>query len=340
LGFAIKELIKSKEITIDELNSKTLIIDSFNLLYQFITTIRGPDGSPLTDSKGNVTSHLIGLFSRTANLLRKGLKLAFVFDGVAPDLKKAERYRRKQIKLDAQKQYDVAKEQGDIAEMKKFAPRTSRLTPEMIAEAKELISAFGCPVILAPSEGEAQAAYMVKKGDAFATVSQDFDTLLHNSSKLVRNLSIAGKRKKNNKLGYYTVKPEIINLSENLNLLGIDNDQLIVMAMLIGTDYNIGGIKGIGPMKALSFVKKYGKEFDELFKDVKWEDFFDFAWSDVYYQIKQMPVTDDYKLEWGKVDREAIITLLCTEHDFLLERVEKTLEKFGNQEQKGLSEFF
>jgi len=339
MGLPVRDLILSKEMELPDFAGKVLAVDSFNLLYQFLTTIRQRDGSPLTDDAGNVTSHLTGLFSRTANLLQKGIKLIFVFDGEAPQLKSKERERRKEIKQEAQREYDIAKERGDITGMKKYAGRTSRLMPEMVDEAKALISAFGCPIVQAPSEGEAQAAHITRKGDAYATVSQDFDTLLHGAPRLVRNLSVAGKRKKTGKLGMITVKPEMITLSENLNSLGIDKEQLIALSMLVGTDYNIGGIKGIGPKKALGLVKEHGKEFEELFKAVKWDETFDIAWNEVYYLIKKMPVTDDYTLEWKDVDKKAITELLVDKHDFSPERVESTLAKFKT-EQKGLGEFF
>ena len=344
MGIAFKDLLIANETSINELKNKILVVDSFNLLYQFITTIRSRDGSLLTDSKGNVTSHLVGLFSRTSKLLEKNLKLAFVFDGTPPKLKDLEREKRKEIKLEAEKKYNEALKKKDLEDMKKYASRTSRLTPEIVEEAKKLIKAFGLPIVQAPSEGEAQAAYMVKKENSFAVVSQDFDSLIHNSPKLVRNLSITGKRKLSNRLKYESVNPEIIDLAENLNQLGIDQNQLITLAMLIGTDYNPGGIKGIGPKNALKLVKKYGSDFNSLFKEVKWKEFFDFDWEEVYYLIKKMPTTDDYELKWGNINIVEIKKLLVEEHDFSEERISKTLEKMEKKEeiknQKGLGEFF
>jgi len=339
MGLAIRELLKAEEIGIEKLSGRTIAIDAFNLLYQFLTTIRQPDGSLLTDSKGRVTSHLTGLFARTANILQKNIQPVFVFDGEPPKLKTAERDRRRDIKETAQKEYDIAKDREDIESMKKFASRTSRLTETMINDAKELISALGCPVVNAPSEGEAQAAYMAKKGDVYATVSQDFDTLLHGTPRLVRNLSITGKRKKTAKLGYITVKPELILLSDNLNNLGIDNDQLIVLAMLVGTDYNIGGVKGIGPRKALQMLEKHGKEFENLFKEAQWDEHCKIPWNEIFYLIKQIPTTDDYTLDWQKLDVKAVRRLLVEEYEFSAERIDKTLDKFDDGSQKGLGDF-
>ncbi len=309
MGTQIKCLLKSNEISLNDLNNKTLVIDSYNLLYQFLTTIRSRDGSLLMDSKGNITSHLVGLFSRTTKLMQNNIKLIFVFDGEPPKLKEIERHRRKEIKIHAEKKYEKAVEEENIEEMKKYASRTTRLTEDIIKESKKLISALGLPIIQAPSEGEAQAAYIVKNKDADYCVSQDFDSLLFGSPRLVRNLSLIGKRKKSG-LSYTTVNPELIDLSENLNNLGIDQNQLIALAMLVGTDYNIGGIKGIGPKNALKFVKKYGSDFDGLFKDVKWNEFFDYPWKEVYDLFKNIPIEKEYLIEWKESNKEEVIDLL------------------------------
>ena len=202
---------------------------------------------------------------------------------------------------------------------------------------------MGLPIVQAPSEGEAQAAYMVKKGDGFTVGSQDFDSLLHGATKVIRNLSITGKRKKTGKIGYETVKPEMIDLSENLNALGIDQNQLIALAMIVGTDYSPGGIKGIGPKTALKLVKQYGTDFDKLFKEVKWQDSFDFEWTEVYYLIKKIPITDSYTLAWKDAEDEKLFSILVKEHNFSEERVSSTLGKLkkeaGPKHQRSLADF-
>lgn len=331
MGIAFKDIIIGKEIAIEELNGKILAVDSYNILYQFLTTIRARDGTLLMDSNGNVTSHLVGLFSRTTKLMSEGLKLAFVFDGKPPKLKEKERERRKEAKIEAGRMYEEAKKKEDVEGMKKYAARTSRLDKDMVEEAKKVIEALGLPVVQAPSEGEAQAAHIAQEGKAFAVVSQDFDSLVHGASKLVRNLSIAGKRKKASKLAYEAVKPEIIDLAENLNNLAIDREQLIALALLIGTDYNPGGVKGIGPKNALKLVRNYGKDFDKLFSEAKWKEHFDFPWTEAYYLIKNMPVSDDFKLEWKSIDRERLMKILIDKHDFSEERVNSAIGKLEKE---------
>jgi len=344
MGVAIVDLLKPKEISFNDLKGKIVAVDAFNMLYQFLTTIRQADGTPLKDSKGNITSHLIGLFSRTTNLMSKGIKIVFVFDGEVPELKRSERERRETLKEEALKEYEIAKEREDIAAMKKYASRTTKLTPDMVDEAKALIKALGLPIIQAPGEGEAQAAYMVKKGNIFALVTQDIDGLMFGAPRLVRNLNITRKRKSHNKLAYQTVKPELIVLSETLNELGIDHEQLIVLGMLVGTDYNIGGIKGIGPKKALDLVKKFGSNFDALFEEVKWNKYFEYSWKDVFNLFKNAKVTDDYELKWNEPDENKIIEILVNKHEFSIERVENTIKKFikskEERKQKALNDFF
>lgn len=343
MGIQFKDLISSKEIELIDLKNKVLAVDTSNMLYQFLASIRARDGSLLMDSEGNITSHLQGLLLRTSNLMGLGVKLCFVLDGKPPELKKEERERRKEIKQEAERQYQIAKKRRELDAMKKYAARTIRLTPDLVEESAKLIEAFGLPVIQAPSEAEAQAAFIVKNKDAFAAASQDYDSLLHGAVKIVRNLSVAGKRKKAGNLAYITVTPEIISLSDNLNKLGIDQNQLIALAMLIGTDYNIGGIKGIGPVNALKLVKKHKSDFNSLFKEVKWEDSFSFEWTEIYNLIKKMPVKKEYSLKWAPASKEKILSLLCDKHDFSQERVEKTISKLvkekDTKKQTGLDQF-
>jgi flap endonuclease-1 len=343
MGVNISDLLTKKEVDIATLRDKIIAVDAHIFLYQFLTTIRQRDGSFLMDSQGRITSHLSGLFARNAKLMQQGLRLVYVFDGKPPELKTREIEKRKKLKEEAKIKYEEALKKEDLDEMKKYAARTTRLTGEMIEEAKRLISAMGIPIVEASSEGEAQAAYLVKNEKAYAVASQDADSLLFGSPRLLRNLSLAGRRKRTNKLAFETIKPEIVNLGDTLNNLGIDNDQLIALGMLVGTDFNEGGIKGIGPKKAIDLVKKYGNNFDDMFEDVKWGEHFDYPWPEVFYLFKKMPVTDEYSLDWKAVDKEKVYEILVEEHDFSEERINSMLEKLDKekekQTQKGLGEF-
>jgi len=343
MGLAITELLKPDKVSIEDLRNKTFAVDTYNLLYQFLSSIRQRDGSLLTDSKGRVTTHLTGLFNRITRLMGYNMKFVFCFDGEVPELKARERERRKELKIKAQRKYEEAVKEEDLEKMKKYAARTSRLTPEMIEDAKKLIRALGQCIVQAPSEGEAQASYIVRRGDADYVLSQDADCFMFQAPRLVKNLTISGKRKKPGVYAYEEVQPEIISLKKVLKELDITPDQLIILGILVGTDYNKGGIKGIGPKKALALVKKYKKDYDALFKEVKWEDYFDFSWRAVFDLVKNMKVTDKYELKWEKLNKEEVIRLLVEEHDFNRERVERSLEKLersSDKKQTGLGDFF
>lgn len=339
MGIQLSKLVESKEVKLDDLKDKVLVVDSMNMLYQFLTTLRMADGTPLSDEKGNITAHLVGILSRVTGLVEKGIKLVFVFDGVAPVLKKEERERRQKLKEDASEKYEIAKERGDVAEMRKYAQMTTKIDKKIIDDSKRLLELLGFPIIQAPSEGEAQCAHVVKKGNADFVVSQDFDVFLFGAPKVIRNLTLSQYKKK----GQKAVEITRVDLPILLKTLELTQDQLIVLGILMGTDFNRGGIKGIGPMKGLKLVKEYGDRFDELFKEVKWEEAYDFSWKEVFNIFKSIPVTDDYTIQWKKIDEEGLHQFLVNERNFSEDRVKSAIEKIskGNpKNQKRLADFF
>src|SRR3989344_2668438 len=101
MGVALTELLLIKEIDLEFLRNKVLVVDASMWLYQFLSSIRQRDGSLLMDSKGNITSHLMGLLSRVSNLMQHDIRLAFVFDGEPPALKKKLLQERRKIKEEA-----------------------------------------------------------------------------------------------------------------------------------------------------------------------------------------------------------------------------------------------
>ena len=343
MGVKLGNIIQGKELELKDLSGKVIVVDSFNVLYQFLASIRQRDGTLLMDSQGRVTSHLTGLFSRTTRLLEAGVKPAFAFDGRTPKLKRAEQERRHLIKEEAEEQYKEAKEAGDVEAMRKFSSRTSALTPEMVAEAKKLISSLGLPVIEAPAEGEAQAAHIVRKGEAYAVASEDFDSLLFGAQRLVRRLNITGRRRVAGTLSTKAVVPEMISLPDALSSLGIDREQLICLGLLTGTDYNPGGVKGIGPKKALKLLHEHRKDFDGMFSAVEWEKHCSSSWKEVFALFTDAAVSDEYDLTFRPLDRDAVRELLVEGHDFSAERIDATLDKLDSKKdrkQKGLSDFF
>ena len=332
MGVKLRELLPRKEIAFDDLKGKKIVVDASNMLYQFLSSIRQPDGSLLTDKDGNVTSHLVGIFSRFTNLMSRGIKLCVVFDGKPPLLKIKTREEREYRKQLAEEKLEKAREEENEEAILKYSKQVTRLNQNMIDESKELFSALGLPVIQAPSESDAQMAFMNEKNDVWACATSDVDPLLHGAPRLVTNLTVS-QRKKLPSGKYVKTNPDLIILSDTLNNLGITGDQLIVISILIGTDYN-EGVKGIGPKTALKLVKQY-KNFDELFKQVD----VNFNWKEVYAVSKSMPIMKNYQLKWKGVDYNKINELLVKKHDFSLERVENSLKKLKKEDKEQRSLF-
>lgn len=341
MGVKITELLKISPAKVEDLSGRIIAIDSPMFLYQFLTSIRQMDGTPLMDSKGNITSHLVGLLSRTAWICQSKIKPVFVFDGKPPELKIKEIEKRTDAKLAAKKMFEEAEKEKDIEGMAKYSKRMVKLTREMISEAKELVNAFGLPYVEAPSEAEAQAAKIVADGKAWAVASQDADSLLFGAAKLVRNISSTQRKKQKGRLGTEEIQIEIIDLKETLNELDISRQQLIAIGMLIGTDYNNKGIPGIGPKNALKIVKKHSS-IQEIFKEVEWDKHFEVPWKKVYDLFEHPHVTGDYSVDWKTPNYEKAINLLVEKHDFSKERVMASLEKIkpAKESQKGLGSFF
>lgn len=335
MGIKLTDIVPKEPIDWNKLENKKIAVDASNTIFQFLSSIRQADGQPLQDEDGNVTSHLVGLFSRVPNLMQKGLRLVFVFDGKPPELKYKERERRRNIKLEAEKKYQKATQEEDIESMQKYAKMSTRITSEMIEECKELLDALGIPVIQAPSEAEAQASFMVKKKSVWAVATQDYDALLFGAPRIIQNLTLAKKRK----IGggrTVPVTPQLLELKKVLDKLELDQEQLIVLGILVGTDYNIGGVKGLGPKKSLALVQQ-GKKFEEIFKELD----IDFNWKEIMKIFKNIPVKGDYELEWKPIDEERIKKLLIEKHSFSEARVNNTLDKLKmKKNQTSLDNFF
>ena len=328
MGVDLGELALKHTIPLDSLSGKIIAIDSYNILYQFLASIRQEDGTPLADFKGNITAHLSGLFYRSVRLLENGMRPVYVFDGPPHRLKYKTQHERSEIKKKAEELWKEALAQERYTDARKYAQATSRLTPEMVAESKRLLSAMGLPVVQARSDAEAQAAMMVQKGLAYATASQDFDAMLFGSPILVRNLSITGRRKVPRQDRYILVEPEEIRLQETLSNLGINREKLIFIGLLIGTDFN-DGVKRVGPKTALKIVKeKDVRSLDDIISYVKtkYDYQFEVDAQEVVDIFLDPPYAEFPKLVWKDADHEAIKKILVDEHDFSAERVDTTLE--------------
>ncbi|MCU0851277.1 MAG: flap endonuclease-1 [Candidatus Thermoplasmatota archaeon] len=334
MGVDLGELFTKEPCRFEDFKDQVVALDGYNILHQFLSSIRQRDGTPLKDAQGRITSHLSGLLYRTANMAAARIRPVYIFDGTPHPLKARTIQQRRERKEQAEREWKEALEKGDLEKAKSKAQQTSRVTTEIIEQSKQLLQGLGIPYIQAPSEGEAQASYMVQQGDAFAVGSQDFDCLLFGAPLLIRNLTSSEKRKLPNKQAYTTVHPERICLEPGLQKLGITRQQLVDIAILIGTDFN-DGLKGYGPKKSLKLLQEKGSLENAL--DSITETGMSLSFDEVTTVrdiFLQPTVITDYSLQWSKPDTARVIQLLCDEHQFSKDRIEPVLEQFSSLQQQ------
>ena len=313
MGVNLKPLIRNSTLNIDDLIDKVISVDASNVFHQFLSTIRNPDGTPLTDSRGNVTSHLVGLFYRTIRLLKEfSIKPVYVFDGEMPMLKRDVIEKRERKRRVAEESWVHAIEEGDKDKAHREAVRSTHLNKQMLGDAEKLLDLLGLPTIQAPGEAEAQCAYMTHDKNVYAMNSRDYDSLLFGAEKLLRHLTISNRE-----------NIEIIVLERFLEEHEITLEQLVDIGILMGTDYN-NGIYGVGPKTSLKLIKAHGRieDIPEKYLNKLEADF-----KEVRKLFLQPPIKSDYKLDFKEPDKKGIIKFLCDERGFPRDRVLNNLTK-------------
>jgi flap endonuclease-1 len=324
MGLNLKPLVIREKTKLESFSNKIIAIDAYNAIYQFLASIRGPDGMQLTDSEGRITSHLSGLLYRNINFLSLGIKPVWVFDGKPPSLKTAEIERRRQIKKDATVKYEKAIAAGEMEEARKYAQQTTAMKDGMVKESKQLLKHFGIPYIDAPSEGEATAAYLTNTGQAYASASQDFDSILLGAKRLIRNFTSSGRRKIPNRNTYIEIEPEIIESAKTLEALQVTKEQLVDIGILIGTDFNPDGFERVGPKTALKMIKQYSRleDIPQIQEQLEKID---------YEQIRKIFLEPDVakvdEIIFEQVNYEGITNYLVRERSFSEDRIQSSLNR-------------
>jgi len=333
------------EKELSDYSSKLLALDAFNVLFQFMASIRDSStGQSLVDDDGHVTSHLVGILTRNSNLIQEGIIPVYVFDGQSHELKDQVKEERRERRDMAEEEYEKAVEEGDMVRARKFASRVNKLTSTMIEDAKKLLNLMGLPVVQAPGEGEAQAAQMAAEGKVYATASQDYDALLFGSPIMVRNLNITGRRSLPGG-GTKIIRPEEIELNRVLDGLNFSREQLVDIGILLGSDFNPDGIYGIGPKTAYKYMKKYGS-FEEVEAHVDKVADANIPFKEIRKIFLQPNVKHNIDLDTShKFDADGILNFLVEERNFsegrytnLIKKTQRVIDE--KQKQQSLDDFF
>lgn len=324
MGFNLSPLVVKRQLTLDDLRGRTLAVDANNMLYQFLALIRMRDGRPFTDSKGHTTSHLVGLLLRTTRLMAEyDIRPIFVFDGRPPELKMRTLEERRGYRERARAEWESALSRGDYSAAWSKAVAMNSLTHDMKDDAKKVLTLLGVPHVQAPQEGEAQAAHIAIRGDVWAANSRDYDSVLFGAPRLVRYVTVSGQEFLPSKGVPRPLIPELIELQKLLASLEITREQLVDLAILVGTDFNTG-IKGVGPKTALRLVRAHGRleELPEEYRTQLPENF------DELRRIFLKPlVIDEYDLDFKELDEEGLHRFLCDERSFSEARVDLAVHR-------------
>ncbi|MGL6297924.1 MAG: flap endonuclease-1 [Methanobacteriaceae archaeon] len=332
MGVKFKDIVNPQNINFKDLNGRIIAIDAANSIYQFLSSIRQRDGTPLMDDNGNITSHLSGILYRTSTIVEKGIKPIYVFDGKSSHLKRDTINKRINVREESEKKWKESLEKGDIEEARKFAVRSSRMSSYTIESSKKLLEFMGIPYVQSFGEGEAQASYMVANGDAWAVASQDYDCLLFGAPKVVRNLTLSGNLS----------DLEYMELKKTVNDLEMTREQLVDLALLVGTDFN-EGIKGIGAKKGLKLIKEHGnaeKALESINEELVIAG--DATIDDLRNIFLEPNINTKYEIKWKSPDNDKLTEFMCDVHNFSEDRVLSASKKMKSLKvnQKSLEDWF
>jgi flap endonuclease-1 len=346
MGVAIGSLIEDckKRIDLSDYKGKIFGFDAYNMLFQFVTTIRGIDGEPLKNENGEITSHYSGIFYRISNVLSAGIKPVFVYDGKSHELKAKTKQDRRDRRDVAKEKLEKAIAEEDFENIGKLSRQAATIDSKIIEESKELLTAMGVPCFTAPGEAEAQISFMTSTGQTDYCVSQDFDCLLFGSPNLLKNIGVTGKKKVPFKKVYIDVYPYMIESDCVFEKLNINREKLIWMSLLIGTDFN-DKVEGIGPKTALKLVQE-NNSFESILSQLKEkgkEIAFDYKEvMDIFQKpdIEKNPIYDKPLFDRSKIEH-----ILIDKANFEEKRTTNYLNEFEKKrneidKQKTLSKWF
>ncbi len=324
-------ILKREQTSLKALKGTSFAIDASIEIHQFLALVRKRDGSLFTDSQGRVTSHLIGLLTRTSRLIADfDMKPVFVFDGKPNPLKRRTIEMRREARKKAEAEYIEAVSKRDYSKAWSKAVMTGRVTGSVLDDSKHLLTLMGIPWLEALEDAEAQASYMAARGDVWAVGSKDYDCLLYGAPILARYLTLTGREWLPAQRRSRPLIPELIKLSENLTLLGITREQLVDLAILVGTDFN-QGVKGIGPKKALKLVRDHGsiEQMPDEIRSKLTEDL-----SSVRQVFLEPRVLEKYLLKRSPPDLDGLVKFLSEERGFNKERVERLTERLTRKNER------
>mmetsp|Transcript_12685 Transcript_12685/g.22442 ORF Transcript_12685/g.22442 Transcript_12685/m.22442 type:complete len:396 (+) Transcript_12685:78-1265(+) len=330
-----------KSHSIETFFGRKIAVDASMHIYQFMIMVGRVGDQQLNAEDGTVTSHLQGMFYRTAKMLDYGIKPVFVFDGKAPELKRKLLDERGEKRGEASDALQLAKDEGNAEDVEKYSKRNVRVTREHNEECKRLLQLMGIPTVDAASEAEAQCAEMCKADLVWGVATEDMDALTFGCPRLVRHMMGSTAQ---------TEKQPIMVFEHDKALegLGLTNSQFIDFCIMCGCDY-APNIKGIGPVTALKMIKTHGG-MEALLAHLEggkhhvpenwpWKEAHAFFTDPDVVKAQDIP-----PLKWNDPDEEGLVQFLVNEKSFAEDRVRKVVARIraakGKAQQGRIESFF
>jgi len=316
---------------------RKVAIDASTAIYQFLIAIRQGD-QQLTNDKGEVTSHVAGMFYRTVRLVEKGIKPVYVFDGKPPSMKSGELAKRTERREEAEKKLAVAQEAGDQGEVAKYERRLVKMGKKHMEDCQKLLKLMGIPVVLSPTEAESQCAALQKGGKVYGVATEDMDALTFASGRLLRHMTFSEARK---------MPIQEFDYEKVLEGMDFTHEMFVDLCILLGCDY-CESIRGIGPKRAHDLIKEH-KSIEVLLTKINKEKFIvpsNWLFKEARELFMKPDVMDakDVEIKWEQPDVEGVVAYMCEEMGFNEERIRNGLEKMKKAKSKGnqgrINDFF
>ena len=303
-----------------KLSGKKVAVDASLIIYQQLLRHQ-----LLKNKKGEITNHITGLFYKLTNYLSLNIEVIFVFDGKPPDLKQECVNERKKKQQDAKDKMNACE---NIEQKNELEKSTLRLTKDMIDNVKKLLDLMGISYIhMDVGEGEAIAAELCRIGYVDYVLTEDMDTLVYGSPKLIRNC--LDKSLKRSDI------VSIIDYNEMIKGLDMTDEQFIKFCILCGCDY-CSNVPKVGNNTALKMIKKHTNVEDIIneYKD-KYEfpegysELFNKSY-DIFMMYRDKLNVEDLNVHKSNKDVGGLIKFMVNDIEMDELRVQKAVKKLQN----------
>tara|TARA_Y100000590_G_scaffold466625_1_gene642673 strand:- start:950 stop:1957 length:1008 start_codon:yes stop_codon:yes gene_type:complete len=305
-----------------KLSGKKVAVDASLILYQQL--LKSP-GKIFRNSKGQITSHITGVFYKVMNYISLNIEMIFIFDGKPPSNKQdCINQRKEKSKKAKEASLNTTCEQ----EKEKLEKSSLRLTKEMIDDVKNLLTLMGVSYIHPEvGEGEAYASELCRMGYVDYVLTEDMDTMAYACPKLIRNCIDKSLKRKD--------IVSIFDYNRLINDIELTHEQFLDFCILCGCDY-CPIVPKIGNVTAMKLVKAHGN-IETIINETSSKYEFPENYLNIFNEAKQnfKIFTDkinvgDIDIKTSKRDIGALTTFLITDIEMSEKRVQNSLKKFHN----------